>query len=153
MAGWQRTLRSDPLPWLLEPENSAVRHQALRLLLVRPDDDPDVRQAHDQAMASEPIATILAHQHPDGYWVKPGFPSGYVADSLQILEVMAELGTASDPRLARTVEWVRSLQDQHGRWRNRYAYSGKMWCDIDKQGAPSKWVTLRACYALKHAMK
>jgi hypothetical protein len=36
-------------------------------------------------------------------------------------------------------------QDEQGRWRNRYSCAGKMQVDIDRQGQPSKWVTLRAC--------
>ena len=38
-----------------------------------------------------------------------------------------------------------------GRWVNRSAYNGKTTVDIDKQGRPSKWVTLRACTVLKAA--
>jgi hypothetical protein len=32
---------------------------------------------------------------------------------------------------------------------NRYPYTGKMWVDIDVPGAPSRWVTLRACRVLR----
>jgi hypothetical protein len=31
---------------------------------------------------------------------------------------------------------------------SRYAYNGKGWVDIEPQGQPSKWVTLRACTVL-----
>ena len=34
------------------------------------------------------------------------------------------------------------------RWLNRYAYNGKVGVDIERQGAPSKWVTLRALAVL-----
>ena len=34
-------------------------------------------------------------------------------------------------------------------WSNRYSYARKMVVDIDHQGQPSKWVTLRACRVLK----
>jgi hypothetical protein len=47
------------------------------------------------------------------------------------------------------VEWLLSQQEPSGRFRNRYAYNGKTWVDIDKQGQISKWVTLRACSVLK----
>jgi hypothetical protein len=36
-----------------------------------------------------------------------------------------------------------------GRWRNEYAYNGKTWIDFEKQGQPSRWVTLRACRVFK----
>lgn len=333
-----RALNADPLPWLLEEDDPAVRHMALRLLLDEPEDAPVVRRARAKAMRAPPIATILETQHPDGWWVKPGagygpkytgtvwsvifldqlgaagtdprirraaeyvlsntqassggfgasgsvsrrppppssvyhcltgnllralvgfgwlddprvrrsidwqaraitgegfdgyhrsgtsgpgfacavneglpcswggtkalcalaripprrraphvrraivagagfllsvdpatarypmgwgntepnrswfrfgFPSGYVADVLQDLEALAELGYARDPRLSNAVDLVLSKQDGFGRWRNEYAYGGKTWIDIEPQGRPSKWVTLRACAFLRRAM-
>lgn len=334
MDNWRRELRGDPIPWLLERDNAAVRHMTLRLLLERDEDDRDVRDAQRTAMRMPPIAAILSSQREEGYWAKPGagygpkytgtvwslmfldqlgadgthraiqkacnyvlthsqteiggfgasgslnkppapssaihclngnmlrallgfgfiedprvtraidwqarsitgegfdryfrsgtsgpsfacaangrlpcawgavkamrglarvptsnrephvrraidagtefllsrdpsvadyptstkvsgswfklgFPSGYVADALQVLEVMAELGQAKDSRLSNAVDWLLSLQDDEGHWKNRYTYHGKMWIDIERQGRPSKWVTLRACFALKHAL-
>jgi hypothetical protein len=338
MAGWQVSLRADPLEWLLEPGTPAVRHLALRQLLDRAADEPDVVESRRAAMAADPIASILAAQEPEGYWEKPGpgyatkyrgtvwqlifldqlgadpederihraceyvlshsqaanggfgasgvagaeppppsyvihcltgnllralvgfgwlddprviravewqaraitgegvtrwyasstcgpgfacaaneglpcawgavkalgglarvpverrspevsraieagvdflfsrdpaaadypagwgnmrpsgswfklgFPSGYVADVLQNLEVLAELGRARDPRFANSIEWLLAKQDAHGRWKNEYAYTGKTWVDFERQGQPSKWVTLRACRFLRSAL-
>ena len=72
MDTWARALRADSLDWLLEPSTPAVRHLALRQLLDRPPDDPDVVASGASAMAAEPIASILAAQQPDGHWEKPG---------------------------------------------------------------------------------
>lgn len=335
MEGWRRALNGDPLPWLLEEEAPAVRHTALRWLLDEPADSPQVRRARRAAMRADPIAAILAAQHPDGWWVKPGggygpkytgtawsvvfldqlgadgrdrrihraceyvvshaqassggfgvwsaaserppppsnvvhclngnlvralvgfgwlddprvrlavdwqarsitgdgfdhyyasgtsgpgfacavnwklpcawgaikalrglaaipprrrtapvrraigqgvafllsrdpakadyptgssvssswfrlgFPSGYVADVLQNLEVLTELGHAKDPMLGNAIGLVLSKQGRDGRWKNEYAYNGKTWVDFEKQGNPSKWVTLRACRVLKAAL-
>ncbi len=334
MATWITMLKDDPLPWLLEGNTPAVRHLALRQLLDQPENAPDVRHARATAMQTDPIASILAAQHPDGFWVKPGpgyapkyrgtvwqvifldqvgadgrdsrvraaceyvlshsqaeaggfaasggvntppapfrvihclngnllraligfgwledegvqhaidwearaitgegfshyyqsgtsgpgfccaanerlpcawgaikgllalaripperrapqveraiqqgvaflfscdpataaypagygnvkpsqswfklgFPSGYVADVLQNLTVLCELGFAKDVRLQPAIEWLLGKQDQAGRWRNQYAYNGKTWVDFERQGQPSKWVTLRACSVLK----
>lgn len=85
-------------------------------------------------------------------WFKLGFPSGYVADVLQNLEVLAELGHARDRRLKNAIEWLFSKQDADGRWKNQYSYSGKLWQNIESQGSASKWVTLRACRVLKSAL-
>ncbi len=68
-------LHEDPIPWLLEESNAAVRHLTLRQLLDHPADDPEVRAALAAAMASDPLATILANQQPEGWWAKPG--AGY----------------------------------------------------------------------------
>ena len=88
---------------------------------------------------------------PSGSWFKLGFPSGYVADVLQNLEVLVELGHARDPRLVPALEWLLAKQGRDGRWRNEYAYNGKTWVDFERQGGPSKWVTLRACRVLSAA--
>ena len=40
----------------------------------------------------------------------------YVADVLQNLEVLAELGQARDPRLSNAIEWLLVKQDARGRW-------------------------------------
>lgn len=335
MSDWLSLLNRDPLPWLLSEGDPAVRHAALRSILDREEDDPEVRRARSAAMAEGPIAAILAAQHPEGYWVKPGpgyspkytgtvwqvifldqlgasgddgrvraaceyvlshtqtdaggfgasydeserrppssamihclngnllraligfgwlednrvqravdwlacsvtgegigryyrtgttgpgfccaaneklpcawgavkamlglaripsnkrapqverairqgedfllsrdpakadypvawgktkpseswfklgFPSGYVTDVLQILEALCQAGAAGDPRLQPAVRWLLSKQDGQGRWRNQYAYNGKTWVEVEKQGQPSKWVTLRACRVLK----
>ena len=85
-------------------------------------------------------------------WFRLGFPSGYVADILQVGEVLAELGHADDPRLAGLVDRVLAKQDADGRWRNEYAYRGKLWSDVDEPGEPSPWVTLRACRFLRAAL-
>jgi hypothetical protein len=102
--------------------------------------------SRDPSVADYPMGSSTA---PNGSWFKLGFPSGYVADVLQTLEALCAAGLAGDPRLAGAVEWLIGCRDSAGRWRNRYAYSGKMNCDIDRQGQPSKWVTLRACRVLK----
>jgi hypothetical protein len=140
-----------PCPW------GAIK--GLRALAVVPPRRraPQVRRAiaagvefllsRDPALADYPTGTNLSSS-----WFKLGFPSGYVADVLQNLEVLAELGHARDTRLAHATEWLLSQQDERGRWVNRYPYSGKLWADVDPRGEPSKWVTLRACSFLKRAL-
>jgi hypothetical protein len=92
------------------------------------------------------------NSRPNGSWFKLGFPSGYVADVLQVLEVLAELGHATDPRLARALDLVLAKQDASGRWRNENPYRGKLWVDVDEPRTPSKWVTLRACTVVKASL-
>jgi hypothetical protein len=102
--------------------------------------------SRDPADADYPTGTNVSSS-----WFRLGFPSGYVADVLQNLEVLGELGRGKDPRLGTAIEWVLSQQDDRGRWTNRYPYAGKLWSDVDRPGEPSRWVTLRACTVLKRA--
>ncbi|MEX2203596.1 MAG: nitrogen fixation protein NifH [Actinomycetota bacterium] len=101
----------------------------------------------DPSTAEYPTDTKVS-----GSWFKLGFPLGYVGDVLETLEALADAGRAKDPRLGNAIEWVLSLQDDRGRWRNRHAYNKKTWGEVEPQGAPSKWVTLRACAFLKRGV-
>jgi hypothetical protein len=113
-----------------------------------------VRAAIDQGTAFLLSTDPAAAAYPTGSnvsssWFRLGFPSGYVADVLQNLEALAELGHGRDPRLTNALDLVLAKQDEHGRWRNEYPYRGKLWAEVDEPRSPSKWVTLRACRVLK----
>jgi CubicO group peptidase (beta-lactamase class C family) len=94
-------LKDDPLPWLLEDETPVVRHLALRQLLDLPEDALEVRQARAAAMQTDPIASILAAQHPAGFWVKPGPGADWNRPELRTLEVPAATGVGQVRSLAR----------------------------------------------------
>jgi hypothetical protein len=91
-------LHGDPLSWLLEPDpaNPAVRYFALRDLLDRSEDDPELRQARQDVMTTGPVPVILAAQNPEGYWVKAGsaYSPKYQGTVWQII-ILGELG--ADP--------------------------------------------------------
>jgi hypothetical protein len=106
--------------------------------------------SRDPAAADYPMG--WGNTRPNTSWFKLGFPSGYVADVLQNLEVLCELGHGRDRRVGRAIDLVLSKQDAQGRWRNEYAYNRKTWSDVERQGSTSKWVTLRACTVLKQAL-
>lgn len=64
-------LKAATLPWLLDEGTPAVRPLALRWLLDRASDDPDVAVAGAAATWTDPITSILAAQNPEGWWAKP----------------------------------------------------------------------------------
>lgn len=72
--------------------------------------------------------------------LEPDNPSARYFAQAELLE---KLRTAIDGLLADRVA--------QGRWKNQHAYSEKLWAVINKQGAPSKWVTLHAFHVLKAA--
>lgn len=109
---WQEQLKSDPLPWLLEadPDNPGVRYFALRELLERPKNDPDVQAARAAIMRDGQVPAILDAQFPDGYWVKPGggYSPKYRGTVWQII-LLADLGAdPSDERVRRGSEYLLS---------------------------------------------
>jgi hypothetical protein len=106
--GWQSKLNGDPLPWLLEPEDPSVRYFALRDLLDCSEGDPEVRAARAAIMKSDPVRTILANRHPDGYWVKPGpgYSPSYTSTPWQIM-ILADLGAdGTDARIRQSCEYI-----------------------------------------------
>jgi hypothetical protein len=108
MADWTDRLNGDPMPWLLEESASAVRHLALRRLLDRPVDDPDVVAARAAAMAADPIEAFLAAQDPAGWWGRPG--AGYgpkYASTVWSLIFLGQMGAdGADPRIRRGCEYL-----------------------------------------------
>ncbi len=110
MMEWTDQLKTNPLAWLLEPDtvNPGVRYFALRDLLGRPADDPEVVAAQVDVMKTGPVPVILAAQAEEGYWVKPG--PGYspkYQSTLWSLLFLAQLGAdGRDEQVRRAVEYV-----------------------------------------------
>ena len=84
---------TDPLPWLLEPENPSARYSALTGLLDRPADDPDVLAAQAAIPGWGAARAILDAQWPEGYWIAPGigYSPKYKATVWQLI-FLAALG-------------------------------------------------------------
>jgi hypothetical protein len=120
---------------------------------------PLIQRAIDQGVAFLFSTDPAKADYPSGINEKPsrnwwlfGFPVFYVADILQIVEALAALGYASDPRLQNAWELIRSKQDAQGRWPLEYHYTSKTWGYYGRKGQPNPWVTLRALHALSHAV-
>ncbi|HJW22336.1 MAG TPA: hypothetical protein VJ506_07905 [Candidatus Limnocylindrales bacterium] len=111
------------------------------------DQGVDFLLSRDPAIADYPMG--YGQTKPNGSWFRPGFPSGYVADVLQVLEACCEAGRGTDPRLRPALSWLLDQQAVPGRWANRYSYAGKMVVDIDAPNAVSRWVSLRALRVLQ----
>jgi hypothetical protein len=102
----------------------------------------------DPAVADYPMGYATK---PSRSWFRFGFPVFYVTDVLQNLEALTSFGYGTDPRLAAAMDLVSSKQDGDGRWKMEYTYNGKTWVDVEENGRPSKWVTLRALRVLRWA--
>jgi hypothetical protein len=142
--------------------------KALRALARIPEDKrtPPVKKAIRAGVEFLFSHDLLQADYPTGgksissNWWKLGFPSGYVADVLQNIEVLIELGHSRMAKLPRrrlkpALDWLISRQDKNGHWKNEFSYSGKLWANFEsspdgtRHGSGSKWVTLRACRVMK----
>ena len=128
---WTALLSQDPTPWLLEPQDPAVRYQALRRLLDRPEDGPEVQEARSAVSAAPPASMILARQRPSGSWGNTRdyyLPKG--TSTFWTLTVLADLGlTAEDAGVRRGCEFMFDCQRESGAFcrRRRVAGRGVMW--------------------------
>ena len=97
------------MDWLLTHDNPGVRYLALRDLAKIPLDSPDLMEARRLAHTEGPIAEVLAHMEPEGYWEQPGWgyaPKYRGTDWAVIL--LAQLGAtaAEDPRIGQACAYV-----------------------------------------------
>jgi hypothetical protein len=106
---WQDQLRGDPLPWLLEAESPGARYLALRDLLDRGPDDPELGAAREAAHTTGPIAAVLAEMDEMGFWAEPG--PGYLPkyrSTVWSIILLAQLGALAgqDERIARACGYL-----------------------------------------------
>lgn len=104
---WQTLLHADPLPWLLEKSDPAVRALTLRQVLDRGPRDAELRDAQQRAMSAPPISTLLKRQRADGSWAGPNMYGpkyqGTHWSNLLLIEYGADPG---DPRVKRAARRV-----------------------------------------------
>jgi hypothetical protein len=113
---WRSLLKGDPVPWLLERSDPAVRAQTLRALLDRSPRDPELRDAQQRAMNTPPISTILRRQQADASWpggnlYGPKYEGTHWANLL-LVEYGVDPG---DPRVRRAARYVLEQLGSPGR--------------------------------------
>jgi hypothetical protein len=107
MPDWKDKLNGDPVPWLLEHDESqpAIRYYTLRDILGHDEDNSEIKAAKADVMTGGPVPVILAAQHPEGYWGKRPKYSG----TLPAIVFMAQLGAdGADSRIHDGCEFLLS---------------------------------------------
>jgi hypothetical protein len=84
----------------------------------------------------------------DGVWTRFAFPTWWHYDVLRGLDYLCSAGVAPDERMAEAIDLVKSKQDGDGLWLLETRYPGVMPIEIDDDGRPSRWNTLRALRVL-----
>ena len=128
--GWRRHLRADPIPWLLEPEDPAVRYGTLTSLLERSAGDPEVRRAQEVIPAWLPLAELLAAQKRDGYWMQRDYYLPKHSSTFWVLSLLGDLGLAAEiEQVRRGCSFMFTLQRDDGSFcrRRRVAGKGIVW--------------------------
>ena len=128
------------ISWLLAARTPSIRYLTLRRLLVRPEEDADVRAARREMAASGPIPAILAWQTERGNWAgESGYYTPKYVSTHWSMTLLAELAAdGTDERLRRGVEFMltrteaEARKDGHGWvcfWGNLLRYA--LHCGFD----------------------
>jgi hypothetical protein len=122
---------------------------------------PEHRSPKINKIIDQIVEVILENQiykylrNPDGSrkektgWKRFGFPLFYNSDLLDVLSTFARL-VVRDPRVQDSLDLIIHAQQPDGKWLLKHTFNGKFWHDIEQKNKPSKWITLRALYVLKH---
>ena len=118
----------------------------------------DHRRAEVQAAEGGALELVLQHRlyksDQTGAVINPkfthlSFPFRWHYDALRGLEYFARAGAPYDRRLDDAVDLLRQRRDPDGCWPVQQKYSGKVFCEMEKTGKPSRWNTLRALRVLR----
>lgn len=99
---------------------------------------------YDLAQADFPHAGAVSPE-----WFRFGFPRGYQSDVLEALETLARLGWPAEAQFEAAVDLVLSKRRPDGRWHSEFVSPLAQDLGVDREGAPSKWITLRALRVLQ----
>ena len=107
MSNWKAMLKADPINWLLEEENPSVRYFALKDILDKPENDPEVRQAKHKIMQIGMVPDILQKQQEQAY--RQAYPRFYTYKYKGLvwsLIVLAECGADAVPQIKEQCEYI-----------------------------------------------
>ena len=105
LTGWQRQLKADPIPWLLERDNPSARYLALRQLLDSGEQDSGVTEAREAIADWPPVREILAAMDPVDFWGRADRPLyGGAVGTHSTLSLLADLGLPRLPQLEAACE-------------------------------------------------
>jgi len=116
MARWSEILKESPIDWLLEWDSPSVRYFALRDVLGKSENDPQVTAANKAIRESQVVKKILQKQNPVGYWEEPANPyhPKYKSSYWQIM-TLGQLGmNRSDERVRNACEFIFQFQLEEG---------------------------------------
>lgn len=116
-------LKADPTVWLLERDNPSVRYYALKHILEKPENDPDVQEARLEIMQKGLVPFILAKQKEEGYWDSPEsfYTAKYKGTVWQLL-ILAELGAdVTNGNIKKACEFI--LNNSQDRESGGFAHS------------------------------
>lgn len=108
MSNYKSFLKADPTGWLVEKNNPSVRYFAMRDILDKLEEDPELLEAKQEIMRNGLVPAILAKQKEGGYWEDPKkfYTAKYKGTSWQLI-ILAELGAdITENRIKKACEFI-----------------------------------------------
>ena len=105
------------------------------------------RMAAVETLADAVLDYEFDFEGRDAPWLRFGFPLNYQSDLVELCDTLVRLSYGRDPRLTRLLDIVLAAQTAEGRWVKDY---GTRAFRVEKQGQPSKWITIRALRPVQH---
>lgn len=104
------------------------------------------RRAETERAAADGAEFLLRNRlfMQDKRFGKLSYPYRYRYDLLRALEFFAARGIPCDNRMLPAVKWLEGKRRPDGRWVLENVHKGKAHFDMEKQGEPSRWITLKA---------
>jgi hypothetical protein len=118
--------------------------------------DGDVRAARERGQEYL-LERRLLRRLSDGEigeprWLQLAFPSAWRYDVARVLDYFREATLRPDERMAEALDVLKSKRNADGRWPLDRAYHDRLLVDFgEREGEPSRWITLRAMRALRWA--
>lgn len=116
MIKWENAVKESTINWLLEETNPSVRYFAMRDILDKKEDDPEVHTAKRLIPESRIVKEILRKQDPNGHWLEPSNPyHPKYKSSYWTIMLLAQLGMdRTNQNVARACEHVFQFQSADG---------------------------------------
>lgn len=93
-------------------------------------------------------------QIPQQRWLEVGFPNGWYYDVARVLDYLRAARPGPDERMTEALDRLESKRATDGRWPLEHAYHPRLLVDLgEKEGQPSRWITLRALRVLRWAAR
>jgi hypothetical protein len=107
------------------------------------------RQRAEEYLLERRMLRRLSTGHvADPTWTLFSFPNRWFYDVLRGLDYIRAAGLAPDPHLDEAIDLVENKRGADGRWLLENVHPGKVHFDMENEGEPSRWITLRALRVL-----
>lgn len=112
------------------------------------------RASDIKASESKAVEFLLTNRlfidYGDKRFLKFSYPYRYRYDLLRVLEYFATYAVQFDNRIQTAIEWLQNKKHSDGLWYLENQHKGNVHFVMEETGMPSRFITIKALYILKH---